>query len=241
MDMQKIIERVQKMLNLGRDKGASEGERDNAMRMVQAYLAKYNLDLETVEGTMSKKDHKKQEDQGGPRTHHVHTFFGRPWACNAAISVADLCFCGYLYRSARMSKDCQHLFIGRTANAITAAYLAEYVVRSIYREGKKRQRDETRDNPWFLSFAWGAALSVQIRVKQLKDRKDIINGSTGKELVLASYYESEREANRDYTKVAFPHLKRATRGKGIRDKDGYDQGQAFGETINLNRQVGGNR
>lgn len=237
MDMQKIIERVQKMLNLGRDKGASQGERDNAMRMVQAYLAKYNLDMETVEGTMSSKDRKKQEEQGGPRTHHVHTFFGRPWACNAAISVADLCFCGYLYRSARMSKDCQHLFIGRTANAITAAYLAEYVVRSIYREGKKRQRDEYRDNPWFLSFAWGAAIEIQKRVVELKKRHDI-NGSSGKELVLADYYDQERAANREYQNVAFPKLKSATRGRGIRDAEGYMSGKEFGSTINLDRQVG---
>ena len=240
MDMQKIVERVQKMLSLGRDKGASEGERDNAMRMVQAYLAKYNLDMETVEGTMPRKDQKKQQEAGGPRMHHVHTFFGRPWACNAAISVADLCFCGYLYRSARMSKDCQHLFIGRTANAVTAAYLAEYVVRSIYREGKKRQRDERRDNPWFLAFAWGAALSVQKRVAQLKERKDI-NGSSGKELVLASYYDSERAANREYQQIAFPRLKTSARGKGIRDKDGYEKGREYGDTINLNRQIGDDR
>lgn len=240
MDMQKIVERVQKMLNLGRDKGASEGERDNAMRMVQAYLAKYNLDMETVEGTMPKRDQKKQEEQGGPRMHHVHTFFGRPWACNAAISVADLCFCGYLYRSARSSKDSQHFFIGRTANAVTAAYLAEFVVKSIYREGKHRQRLEGLGNPWFLSFAWGASLAVQKRVHQLKQRHDI-NGSSGKELILASYYDAERAANREYTQITFPRLKRSSKGLGIRDAEGYQQGQEFGETINLNRQVGGDR
>lgn len=240
MDMQKIIERVQKMLNLGRDKGATQGERDNAMRMVQSYLAKFNLDLETVEGTMSTKDKKKQEDEGGPRTHHCHTFFGRPWACNAAMSVADLCFCGYLYRSARMSKDCQHLFIGRTANAVTASYLAEFVVRSIYREGKKRQRAEARNNPWFLSFAWGAALEVQQRVRELKARKDI-NGSSGKELVLADYYTQEANANRAYQEVAFPKTRTLGCGKGIRDGEGYVSGKEFGKTINLDRQVGGSK
>lgn len=240
MDRQKIIELVQKMLNLANDKGASEGERNNAMSAVHKYLAKYNLDMETVEGTMSRKDAKKQEDEGGPRTHHVHSFFGRPWACNAAMSVADLCFCMYLYRSARQSKDCSHYFIGRTANAVTAAYLAEFVVRSIYSEGKKRQRAESHDNPWFLSFAWGAALKVQERVKELKVRKDV-NGSSGKELVLADYYDKERAANRDYQQVAFRNLKRSSAGKGVRDRDGYNQGQQFGNSINLNRQVGGSR
>jgi len=234
--MQKIIERVQKMLALGRDKGATEGERDNAMRMVHAYLAKFNLDMETVEGTMSSKDRKKQSDEGGPRTHHTHSFFGRPWACNAAAAVGDLCFCGYLYRSARMSKDCQHYFVGRQANAVTAAYLAEYVVRSIYSEGKKRQRAESKDNPWFLAFAWGAALKVRSRVEELKKRKDV-NSSTGKELVLADYYDQERRANAEYTQVALRPRVMKGRGKGIRDAEGFARGQAFGETISLNRQV----
>lgn len=240
MDMQKIIERVQKMLALGRDKGATEGERDNAMRMVHAYLAKFNLDMETVEGTPSQKDRKKQEDEGGPRTHHVHTFFGRPWACNAAGAIADLCFCGYLYGSARMSKDCRHYFVGRTANAVTASYLAEYVVRSIYSEGKKRQRAESQTNPWFLAFAWGAALKVRERVAQLKQRKDI-NSSSGKELVLASYYDKERAANEEYSHVVLHARVMRGRGKGIRDAEGFARGQAFGATINLDRQVGGTK
>lgn len=238
MDMQKIIERVQKMLRLAEDKGASEGERDNAMRMVHAYLAKFNLDMETVRS--NGKDQKIDEEGGGPRTHYTHSFFGRPWACNAAAAVGDLCFCAYLYRSARMSKDCKHFFIGRTANAVTAAYLAEFVVKSIHKEGKKRQRIEGQGNPWFLSFAWGAALKVRERVKKLKEKPDI-NATAGTELVLASYYSSEWAANREYQKVAFPRLRTLGGGKGIRDRDGYTQGQAFGETINLNRQIGGEK
>jgi len=237
LDMQRIVERVKKMLALASDKGASEGERDNALRMVHAYLAKYNLDMETVAGAKSATERKKEEADGGPRSHHVHSFFGRPWACNAAISVAKLCFCGYLYRAGRISKDSQHVFIGRTANAVTAAYLAEFVVNSIHAEGRKRQRQQALSNPWFLSFAWGASLVIQERVDELMRANPQIAPSSGTDIVLADLYTREAAANREYQEVAFPHLKRGVRGKGIRDHEAFRDGIAYGSTINLNRQV----
>jgi hypothetical protein len=239
MDMQKIVERVKKMLEMAKGKAeGGEHERENAMRMVHAYLAKYNLDMATVEGSKSQQARKQEESEGGPRTHHPHQFFGRPWARCAAAAVADLCFCMYLYRSARVSKDCTHLFIGRTANAVTASYLAEYVCVSIHQEGRRRQRREGLSNPWFLDFAWGAAMIVQERCKLLKQSAgQKVNGSAGTELVLMDYYKSERAANADYQQVAFPRLKTGSMGKGVRGTGGYAEGREYGSTINLNRQM----
>jgi hypothetical protein len=238
MDMQKIIERVKKMLALGKDKGATEGERDNAMRMVASYLKEFNLTMATVEGSQSQQERKQEESEGGPRTTHNHNFYGRPWSRCAAHAVADMCFCMYLYRSARVSKDCTHLFIGRQANAVTAAYLAEFVSNGIHREGRRRQRQLSEDNKWFLGFAWGAALEIQKRCAELKKAEDYkINGSAGKELVLADYYTSEREANRAYQAVAFPRLKSLGSGLGIRNWDAAAEGREYGRTIPLHRQV----
>jgi hypothetical protein len=44
-----VLERVRKLLALGTNAGATEGERDNAMRMAHALLAKYNLDMAQVQ------------------------------------------------------------------------------------------------------------------------------------------------------------------------------------------------
>lgn len=240
MDMQRIIERVKKMLALAADKGASQGERDNAMSAVHKYLAQYNLDMETVNGAKSHTERKKEqaaEAEGGPRTSHEHSFFGRPWACNAAISIAELCFCGYLYRAGRVSKDSHHYFVGRQANAVTAAYLSEFVVNSIHSEGRRRQRAMNEPNPWFISFAWGASLEVQARVRQLMKDSAGQRGS-GTDLVLLDIYDKEKEANREFTKVAFPKTRiMKSRGKGISRGDAYDEGKKYGGTINLNRQI----
>lgn len=47
----KILGRIRKMLALANNEGASEGERDNALRMAHATLAKYNLDMAEVESS----------------------------------------------------------------------------------------------------------------------------------------------------------------------------------------------
>jgi hypothetical protein len=43
--MNPILEKVKKLLALANDKGATEGERDNALRMAHGMLAKHNLDM----------------------------------------------------------------------------------------------------------------------------------------------------------------------------------------------------
>jgi hypothetical protein len=233
VDIEKIKERVKKMLNLGRNSGATEGERDNAMRMAMAYLAKYNLDMAEVESHQTQAE---KDKSGEPRTTHAHTFFGRPWARCAAIAIADMCFCAYLYRSAKLSKNTQHMFIGRTSNAVTAAYLAEYVVTSINNEGRKRQRQLGEPNPWFISFAWGAARAVQERVAELKRSGDKPK-SSGTDLVLANVYENERRANLEYQAVAFPRVREGLGGKGITNAMAAMHGAAYGSTIKLDRQM----
>jgi hypothetical protein len=239
MDMQRIVEKVKKLLARSKDMtGSTEGERETALRMVAAYLKEHNLSMATVEGAQSAEERKKEESEGGPRTKQNHKFFGRPWARCAAYAVADLCFCGYLWRSARVSKDCEHIFIGRESNAVTAALLAEFVCNSIHSEGRRRQRKLGEANPWFLDFAWGAALEIQKRCAALKVSKEAINGSSGKELILADYYKSERKANEAFQAVAFPRVKTSTSmGKGIRGTDGYGEGREYGASINLDRQM----
>jgi hypothetical protein len=49
MTEDKILSRIQKMLALANDLAATEGERDNALRMAYNLMAKHNLDMVTVE------------------------------------------------------------------------------------------------------------------------------------------------------------------------------------------------
>lgn len=252
LDIDRILARVKKMLTLANDKGASEGERDNAMRMAHATLAKYNLDLAQV--TAQKDPKKKGEAEA--RTEDRTRFYGRPWARRACQGIAELCFCSYLYTTAKKPTDVQHYFIGAYANAKTAALLAEYVVTSILREGRRRQRAEGQDNAWWRAFCWGAAQVIVDRCREMaaeamdqtapeKKTFSLREGEKtepGTAIVLRSIYETEAAANTQYIAKTYPRLGKGQSGRSYAyGSSAHEQGKAYGKTVNLNRQVGGGK
>jgi hypothetical protein len=243
-DTARILERIRKMLALANDSAASEGERDNAMRMAHATLAKYNLDLAMVE----KHQQQKKENSEEKRVHQPAAFYGRPWARHACQSIAALCFCHYLYVPATKAKDTRHYFIGRYSNAVSASLLAEYVVNSIMKEGKRGQRQRQAGNEWFRSFSWGAAVSVGHRVTEIlaqatKPAEPVsapgaAPGTPGTAIVLADVYRDEQQANVEYVERTWGKARgRGRGGKSTVDYSAMSEGREYGKKINLNRQV----
>lgn len=239
-NMDRVIARIRKMLTLANDAGATEGERDNAMRMAHATLAKYNLDLAEIDSSGGKKT------AGVEERHKLYTaFYGRPWARVVAQSVAELMFCKYLYIKASVAKQTVHVFVGSHANSVSASILAEFLVTSIIREGKRRTREADAGNAWFRSFATGAAASIARRCISLREsanRGDPADpatpGAPGTALVLAGVYEREAAANRAYVEQlntrneGRPHdFTRRTSSSALAE------GVEYGSTVSLNRQV----
>lgn len=244
VETQKVIDRIRKMLALANDAGASEGERDNAMRMAHNTMVKFNIDAAMVEQanpTASKE----------PRVEKGFSFYGRPWARNVAHNVGRLFFCSYLSRSEYKTKNAVHLFIGRESNVVTAGEIARYVVESIMKEGKRRQRENFGDNDWFRSFCWGASNSILRRVNEMiaESTKPTVEKLSGPApettitrsmaLVLVNRYKSEHDENQSLIKTLHPKMGKARTGKGIGSFEGRQQGTEFGKTVSLNRQIGG--
>lgn len=236
----KILARVQKMLNLADNAGATEGERDNALRMAHATLAKYNLGIADLNERSEKSA--KAADSMEPREEHTTTYYGRPWARNVSSSIAKLFFCYYIYTSHKKATQVKHYFIGRKSNAVTAALIAEFVVRSIMREGNRQKREELQGNPWLRTFCWGAATRVQERVKQLIDGADEsqTDDAPGTALVLANHYNTELAANQVMVRQLYPRLRSGRGGKGYAaGSDAHSRGRAYGGSVSLNSQIGG--
>lgn len=231
---ERIIERIRKMLALANDAGATEGERDNAMRMAHATLAKYNLDIAMIEASGTKKA------KGEERTKEVGTFYGRPWARNVCVSVAKLMFSEYVYVSAKRATDTGHYFIGRHSNAITATELARFVVESILREAKRHERSHGGGWATVRAFAWGAARRIGERVEEIRadaEKEPVTVPTGGTALVLASVYAIEAEQNALAVATYFPTLRTGRSGKGVYDSDAYGAGKAYGGSISLNPQL----
>lgn len=233
-DSTRLISRIRKMLALANDAGATEGERDTALRMAHALLAKHNLDLATITATDATPTSAAIE----PRTDTAVQFGGWPWARYVASSIAELFFCTYVCSAGRTRRTWNHYFIGRASNATTASLVAEFVVTSIYREAARRKRAEDEGNAFLRSFAWGAAFAIRQRVDALKRQPEPIPDATpGTALVLANLYDTEARANAQYVAKRWPVLKTARQGKSLGHRDALEQGRSYGASVSLNAQV----
>ena len=219
----KIINRVRKMLNLAKDSAASEGERDNALRMAYATLAKHNLSMAQVEIPEEKRTDEKVR---------IRT---RMWMVTVNNSVAKLFFCNLF-----MAKRGQYIdmtYVGKEGNITTAKELAEYLCASILREGKETGFGQAD----LVSFNKGAAQCIWTRCQALRAEAEAApaQGSAGTSVVLASLYRSETAANDDHIRTALGiTLSDSKTRKATIRTSAFRAGQEFGSTLNLHRQVG---
>lgn len=227
MSQDRIIERVRKMLALANDAAASEGERDNAMRMAYNLLAKHNLDIADVGSTQPQEVREQQ----------VARMSVYPWARGIAHSIAGLFFCSY-YFSRGSGKLAHHYFVGKQSNAIAANEMSQYIIASVFKELRQRFGSET--SPEARSFAVGVETALRRRCRELREaaEREAKGVSSGRELVLASLYEQERKANDQWIADNVGGLKtQPDRTKGVHG-DAYRAGKAHGDSISLAPQVG---
>lgn len=232
-EQEKVLSRVRKMLKLATNEGATEGERDNAMRMARSTLAKYNLDMAQVE-----TDDQRLAEK---RILHDVQFYGRPWARNVSKSAAMICFCEYLFLTAKRPRDTRHVFVGKTSNAITAAELAVYLVQSVSREARSHQGHYALGNDAFRSFAWGASIAIASRARSILQGRDekiqTPSPNDGKALMILQ--ENESQENVNFIQSVVPRVRQETKiaGRPTNDFDAYRAGHRYGESVSLDRQL----
>lgn len=227
MNTERIIDRIKKMLALANDLASSEGERDNALRMAYNTMAKYNIDMATVDARS------KQEE----RVNLTSPSWSWMWARHVNKIVGELFFCKYYYSTKINGTQCIHHFVGKESNAMTAAVMADFIVNSILKEGRSIYKQNTA--PGTRAFAMGAMHALYARVEQIKqDRIDELHESAapGTALVLANLYLTEMQANEEFCADIEITVTKA-KARAVTDTDAYYAGQAYGESINLSPQV----
>jgi len=225
----KVLARVRKMLALANNEAATEGERDNALRMAHAALAKYNLSLGDA------------EIETEPRVEDSAQISPHPWARYLIEAIANLYFCKtlfYLYRDKRQV----HHFVGRESNVVTAIEMSKYIVGSINREARRKAKENPYITGYERAFCKGAATAVYHRCKLIQqeaEQQASPQASTGTSLVLASLYRTELEKNALVIAQKHGPLSTMKRAARAADANAFGAGQQYGSKLNLNRQVSG--
>ena len=219
-----IIEKIKKLLALAADSGATEGERDNAIRMAHGLLAKHNLDMAQVTAS--------QQIEG--REKYQNDTWGMLWCRQVSQHIAKLFFCKYYFGQKINGTRMQHFFVGKTSNVATAALMADFIIHSILKE--------CRSNGWHnlspeaRSFATGAVRVIGERVVALIKNPE--GEATGTGLMVQSLYKTEAEAHDAFIKAAGTELVTKPVRSGHLDGRTYAMGKSFGAKVGLDVQVG---
>lgn len=220
----KVLERIKKMIALGNDSAATEGERETALRMAYNLLAKHNLSISDLPGDQSNEVRERQDI----------VISADKWARSLAHAVAKLFFCKYFYSSTGTSGKDKHCFVGRQSNVITARYMSEYLIKSVKREATARYKSPT--SPHGRSFCVGTVDSVRKRVEQMLQQDT--ESTPGTALVLVGVHKREAAANDKWLEQAGLALttSKSRADNSLRAGAFYD-GRDYGKTVSLNQQV----
>lgn len=222
----KILDRVKKMLALANDAGATEGERDTAMRMAYNLLAKHNLTMADLPSDQSSE----------PREEHTTTISADKWARSLAQAVGKLFFCKYFFGRTGVSGKDVHYFVGRQSNAVTALHMTEYLIKSVKREASRRYGSAT--SPEGRSFCVGTVSTIRSRVEDLI--RTAPEGAPGSALVLVNLHKQEEDANSAWLDARGTRIVRGTsRADNSLRGAAFHDGRAYGHSVSLHNQVGG--
>lgn len=218
-----IIEKIKKLLALAADNSASEGERDNALRMAHGLLAKHNLDMAQVKAS--------QQCEG--REEHVNVTWSMLWCRQISQSVAKLFFCNYFYGSKVNGTKQNHHFVGKTSNVATAALMSDFIIHSIMKEYRAKGWHNLSSEG--RSFALGAARVIRERVAALMKNPEGMAESTA--LVVRNMYETEFEANEAFIKTSGTTLVTKKARTSTVNGKAYAAGKEYGAKVGLDVQV----
>lgn len=218
--MNPIVSKIQKMIALANDAGATEGERDNAMRMVHAMLAKHNLDINEV--MVNEEEETREVQSSAAHTTSV-------WCRHVSQSVAKLFFCKYYIH--RSNGKVEHRFVGKSSNVATSVLMSQYVIDSIFSQAKKEYKDKVGRR----SFCVGAQYKIDERVKVMMTANKVEVTSTS--VAVINLYKTEADANATFLRETGTKLTTRRSNQSNVDMKAFNSGGEFGGKVGLHAQM----
>ena len=224
--MSNIVEKIQKLLNLSKNEGATENERAVALKMANGFMDKYNI---------SRIDAKNFSDD--PRGTSEIPIGAAPWRSAVFAAIGKL-YGAKVWRTKGAGGMAFILATESTRDVVIV--MGEYAIDSIELEARTLLQDGGGKRAT-SSFRNGAASGLFSQVNDILEEREkgSIEVSQEKGLVLKSFYLQEAYKNKTWFKenLGFQLSKAAPRR--ISDGEAYGRGMSHGKNISLNSQLTG--
>ena len=240
-DKQKIIDKIQKLLALS--KSPNEHEAALAAEKAQELLATYNIDVSEVEAEEAKTSVIKDAVMSKRKA----------WQRIVRASTARMYFCEYYYSKYQVREPKHkrgfatydlHFYVGEPHNIAVAKMMSEYLIATVWRLAREEAKSHPRRERRRYRNSFVIACTYRLRARILERiRESSQTGVTtheGRNLpALSSLYDQARHQNQDFINAHVGEIRSS--GSRIRGSHfaGHSDGQEAGETINLNKQIGG--
>ena len=190
MTNEKTIDRIRKLLAMAdAENGASDQERETALRRANTLMDKYNVSM------MDVSEDERNEDERSSESIATGTV---KWKA-AVITVIGRLYGVFVYRTT--GKDGRTFFVGRESSRAAVRYISEYLIHSIEAEAKTVIGNRAYKNAFRLGAAAGVAKSVDAIIDELKPIqqrvKEYLNDLSGVDSIINEGCEAARDEAQD--------------------------------------------
>jgi len=214
MDLNKIRKKVQHLLNLTTERGATEAEAATALSMAEAILEKYNLAMDSMNsGTEPERKLVEEEFMDGTNT----------WQRILVRCVAEHNMCETLRKGQKI------LIFGRALNVMAARTMFAWITPQIYSFYNRAVGDNNNlraNTRWRTDFYLGVATRIEDRIDELQRARHAADNDC-KAIVLIRSAEATLFRNQLYPDLIIK------RGRKRKVTTGYRYGLLAGSMISL--------
>jgi hypothetical protein len=229
-----ILKRIQKLLKMSEDKGASENEAMLAAKKAQELLSEHNLSRSDIKDD-SQVENIERETFDAEREN---------WQGWIQSATAKLYFCQYFSKTgfdSNYKRINQAVFVGRKSNRIVAKSMCDYFINTVKRLADKEFESvpgsKSAINKMKRAFILGCATRLQKRINERFNEiappyEGIQNPDS-----LPMLYQNEQKAITDWLRNQGVRVVQKKSSFNVRDREAYSRGKQKGNGIGLDTQV----
>ena len=233
-EKESVLNRIQKLLKMSIENGASENEAMFAADKAQKLLQEHNLSIADI----------KDEDQVEPMDSEDVEVDRDLWKGYIRNATAKLYFCK-TYTTMKLDTHYKKVkvitFVGRKSNRMVATEMCKYFINTVNRladeEFKEVPGSRAAINKMAHAFKQGAASKLSSRLNERYNEIVPEYIPQGNPDGLPVLYKNEQMAITKWLEQKGIRLRSAKSSMSIRDRVAYSRGSEKGDGIGINTQI----